>query len=90
MCNEVINAPARYKGLRVDKEQVFGEFKGSSATARVIGYVEGYITGKNKWKDGKIDWFKGVNANYLINWSASYCRSNPSDSLHDALGSFSK
>ena len=48
MCDEVINAHARYKGLRVDKEQVFGEFKGLSATARVMGYIEGYITGKNK------------------------------------------
>ena len=48
MCNEAINAHASYKGLPVDKEQVFVEFKGSSATARVMGYIGEYITGKNK------------------------------------------
>ena len=82
-CDQVVKAHARFKDNG-------SSWSGSHATFEVIGYIEGYVSAKNLWKAGKKDWFKGKNEADLLHWSASYCRSNPSHRLHQALESFSE
>ena len=84
-CSEVLKSHAslRDKGKRIVGDNPYLYW-------HVVGYMQGYLSAKNQWKVGKQDWFKGNSAdNYLLNWSASYCRSNPSHDLKDALESFS-
>ena len=88
-CSKVIEAHAGY----TDKGS---SWTGTYETWQVRGYIEGYISAKNKWKCCKSNWFKRLDqekehkTGYILNWSASYCRSNPSHDLADALESFSK
>ena len=82
-CDAVIKAHSRFsfEGGR--------KLRGDAKTWELVGYIRGYMTAKNRWKSGQEDWFKGKNPYDLVNWVASYCRSNPSDELHDALEDFS-
>jgi hypothetical protein len=82
-CKIVIEAHAVFdlNGIR---------YKGNWKTHRVIGFIAGYMTAVNRLKAGKSDWFRGKNAMQLMDWVASYCRSNPEDELHDALNQYQK
>ena len=82
-CNEVLEGHARY-------EVKGGTWSGNHTTHRVMGYIQGYVTAHNKWKAGKVDWYKGTVSYELMNWVASYCRSNPEHALDQALQKFTK
>ena len=84
-CDKVIKAHARIRFDAGEKKP-----KGPSHTWRFLGYIEGYVTAINYEKMGKKDWFKGMNIKKISNWVASYCRSNPSKDLDDALNEYTK
>ena len=82
-CKEVIEAHAVFdlKGIH---------YKGNALTHRVIGFIAGYMTAVNRLKADKYDWFRRKNAMQLMDWVASYCRSNPSKDLDEALNQYQK
>ena len=77
-CSMVLSAHA-------DIETTAKGWKGGTKGFRLIGYVSGWASAVNWAVKGKKDYFVGMKSTDITNWVASWCRSNPSKDLSDAM-----
>ena len=83
-CSEILSIHAT---TNFDKH---GKLSGTHEAWRLLGVIEGYITGTNQHAQGSHDFFSGMSTENIFHWIASYCRANPSGKLFNALNKLFK
>tara|TARA_B100000315_G_C14507521_1_gene555359 strand:- start:961 stop:1323 length:363 start_codon:yes stop_codon:yes gene_type:complete len=77
-CSEVLSSHAQ---MKITKDG----FKGNEPVWFLLGYTAGYTTAINSQIKGRANFFSGMKHTDIVNWVASWCRSNPSQKLSHAL-----
>jgi hypothetical protein len=79
-CSQVLFAHAQLKVTGQGKSYI-----GSHDTLKFLGYIAGYITAVNMFRAGKVNHYPGTDIFEAANWTASWCRDNSNDYLHNAM-----
>jgi hypothetical protein len=82
-CSSVLSAHA---GLKILPKG----YSGNHNTWEFVGWIQGYVTAVNQHVRGKSNYFSSMDSLDIANWVASWCRSNPTRDIVDAVSTFSK